>query len=41
MAGFEDSSPKIQGRNFAPAGEIVFQSQKFQNLIYDLQFFAS
>ena len=39
MASFEDSRPKTQARNLVPAGAILFQFQKFQNLVHDPQFF--
>ena len=39
MASFEDSSPKTQASNLAPAGAILFQFQKFQNLVHDPPFF--
>ena len=39
MAGFENSRPKTQDSNLAPAGAILFQFQTFQNLVHDLQFF--
>ena len=41
MAGFEDSCPKTQAWNLAPVVTILFQSQKFQNLVNDPQFFES
>ena len=39
MAGFEDSCPKTQAWNLAPVGAILFQFQKFQNLVHDPKFF--
>ena len=39
MAGFEDSRPKTQARNLAPAGAILFQFKRFKNLVQDPQFF--
>ena len=39
MAGLEYSCPKTQSRNLVPAGAILFQFQKFQNLVHDPQFF--
>ena len=39
MADYEDSRPKSQAQNFAPAGAILFQFQKLQNFIHDPQFF--
>ena len=39
MVGFEDSCPKTQAWNSAPAGAILFQFQKTQNLVHDSQFF--
>ena len=39
MAGFENSRPKTQARNLAFVGAILFQFQKFQNLVHDPQFF--
>ena len=41
MGGFEDSCPKNQARNLAPAGAILFQSKNFQNLEHDSQFFLA
>ena len=34
MAGFEDSRPKTKAPNLASAGAILFQFQKFQNLVH-------
>ena len=39
MVGFENSCPKTQAQNLAPAGSILFQFQKFKNLAQDPQFF--
>ena len=39
MAGFEDSCPKTQARNLAPAAADLFQFQKFQKLVHDPQIF--
>ena len=39
MFGFEDSCPKTQVSNLAPAGAVLLQFQKFQNLVLDPQFF--
>ena len=39
MAGFEHLRPKTQGRNLALADSILFQFQKFKNLLHDPQFF--
>ena len=39
MVGFEYFCPKTQARNLAPAGAILFQFQKFQNLVHDPQCF--
>ena len=39
MVGFENSCPKTQARNLAPAGAILFQFLKFQNLVHDPQCF--
>ena len=39
MVGFEDFRPKTLAQNLTPAGAILFQFQKLQNLVHDLQFF--
>ena len=39
MAGFEDSRPKTQAWNLAPAVAILFQFQKSQHLVHDPQCF--
>ena len=39
MASFGDSCPKTQAQNLAPVSAILFQFQKFQNLVHDPQFF--
>ena len=39
MAGFEDFRPKTQAWNLAHADAILFQFQKFQNLVHDPQCF--
>ena len=39
MVGFEDSCPKTQAWNLAPAGAILVQIQRFQNFVHDPQFF--
>ena len=41
MGGFEDSCPKTQARNLAPACAILFQFKRFQILVHDLLFFLS
>ena len=39
MASFENSRPKTQASNLAPESVILFQFQKFQNLVHDPQLF--
>ena len=41
MASFEDFCPKTQAWNVVPAGAILFQFQKFQNLAHDPRFFCA
>ena len=37
MAGFEDSHPKTEARNLALEVAILFQFQRFHNLVHDPQ----
>ena len=39
MISFENSCPKTQAYNLAPAGAILFQFKKIENLVHDSQFF--
>ena len=41
MVSFEDSCPKTQAWNLAPAGAILFQFEMIQNLVHDSQFFEA